>query len=143
MPALGTFQLGYAPSTWKAVSGIEILIHAFLYSEAHLLVWPQFLLEGTWLDFDELYAPLEQLVVSATRGLANDSESLFEAVRETPVDLLGKTCGMACAKPEHDLSRFVLEDKGFFDTREEAFERLGSVQRTLLFEAFFGDRRSG
>jgi hypothetical protein len=47
---------------------------------------------------------------------------------DSPVDLLGKTCGMACAKPEHDLSRFVLEDKGFFDTRDEAFERLGSIQ---------------
>jgi len=110
-----------------------------------LLVWPQFFVEGAWLDFDELYAPLEQLVISATHGFANDSESLFEAVRETPVDLLGKTCGMACAKPEHDLSRCVLEGKGFFDTRDEAFERLGSFQRTLrgrLFEAFFGDRKS-
>jgi hypothetical protein len=60
-----------------------------------------------------------------------------------PVDLLGKTCGMACAKPEHDLSRFVWEEKGFFDSSEAALERLGSVERTLLFEAFFGDRGSG
>jgi hypothetical protein len=48
-----------------------------------LRVWPQFFREGTWLDFDELYAPLEQFVVSATHGFANDSES--------PVDLLGKS----------------------------------------------------
>jgi Transglutaminase-like superfamily len=110
-----------------------------------LLVWPQFFLEELWLEFNELYAPMEKLVATATHGFANNSESLFEAVRDTPVDLLGKTCGMACAKPEHDLSRFVLEDKGFFDTRDEAFERLGSFQRTLrgrLFEVFFGDRKS-
>jgi hypothetical protein len=88
---------------------------------------------------------MEKLVAVATHGFANNSESLFEAVRDTPVDLLGKTCGMACAKPEHNLSRFVLEDKGFFDTYDEAFERLGSFQQTLrgrLFEAFFGDRKS-
>jgi len=88
---------------------------------------------------------MEKLVAVATHGFANNSESLFEAVRDTPVDLLGKTCGMACAKPEHNLSRFVLEDKGFFDTCDEAFERLGSFQQTLrgrLFEAFFGDRKS-
>jgi len=59
------------------------------------VVWPQFFLEGTWLDFDEL-------------------------------------------------SRFVLEE-GFFDTRDEALKRLGSLQRTLRgrwFEAFFGYRKS-
>ena len=87
------------------------------------VVWPQF-----FLDTD----------------LPNDSESLFEAVRETTVDLLGRTGGMACAKPEHELSRFVLEE-GFFDTRDEALKRLGSLQRTLRgrwFEAFFGYRKS-
>jgi hypothetical protein len=110
-----------------------------------LLVWPQFFLEGVWVDFDELYAPMEQLAAAATHGFANNSESLFEAVRDTPVDLLGKTCGLACARPEHDLSRFVSDDQGFFDTRDEAFERLGSFQRTLrgrLFEMIFGDRKS-
>jgi hypothetical protein len=110
-----------------------------------LLVWPQFFLEGMWVDFDELHAPMAQLAATATHGFANDRESLFEAVQDTPVDLFGKTCGMACAKSEHDLSRFVLDDKGFFDTRDEAFERFGSFRRTLrgrLFEMVFGDRKS-
>lgn len=110
-----------------------------------LLVWPQFFLDGTWLDFDELHAPMTQLAASATHGFGNDAESLFEAVQNTPVDFFGKTCGIACATPNLDLSRFVLENKGSFNTRDEAFERLGSFQRTLrghLFEMFLGDRTS-
>ncbi len=72
-------------------------------------------------------------------------ESLFEAIQKTPVDFLGKSCGLACAKPEHDLSKFVLNDEGFFDTRDEAFERFGSFQNTLrgrAFELVFGGRKS-
>jgi transglutaminase-like putative cysteine protease len=110
-----------------------------------LLVWPQFFFEGSWLDFDELHAAIAQLAATATHGFANDAESLFEAVQNTPVDFLGKTCGTACAKPNLDLSRFVLEQKGFFNTRDEAFERLGSFQQTLrghVFEMFLGDRKS-
>jgi transglutaminase superfamily protein len=110
-----------------------------------LLVWPQFFLEGIWVDFDELHASMEQLVAAATHGFANNSESLFEAVQNTPVDFLGKTCGIACAKPEHDLSGHVLDDQGFFDSRDEAFEHLGSFQQSLrgrLFEMLLGDRKS-
>jgi transglutaminase-like putative cysteine protease len=110
-----------------------------------LLVWPQFLLHDAWLDFDELYAPLEQLAATAARGFTNAGESLFEAVGDTPIDFLGKTCGLACAKPEHDLSKFLVRNEGFFDTRDEVFQRLGSFQFTLrgrVFEAVFGDRKS-
>ena len=110
-----------------------------------LLVWPQFFLQGTWLDFDELYAPMAELATAASRGFRNDGESLFDAVQKTPVDFLGKTCGLACARLEHDLSRFVLDDAGFFDTRDEAFERFGSFQHTLrgrMFEVVYGGRKS-
>jgi len=110
-----------------------------------LLVWPQFFLDGTWVDFDELYSPLADLVATAPQGFRNDGESLFEAVRTTPVDFLGKTCDLACARPEHNLSKFVVHDAGFFDTRDEAFERLGSFQHTWrgrIFEAVFGGRKS-
>ena len=110
-----------------------------------LLVWPQFFLHGMWVDLDELYSPVA-LLVATSDGFRNDGESLFEAVQKTPVDFLGKSCGLACAKPEHDLSRFVLRDEGFFDTRDEAFERFGSFRHTLrghVFEAVFGGRKSG
>lgn len=109
-----------------------------------LLVWPQFYLEETWVDFDELYSSMDGLVEGAP-AFTNEGESLFEAVQKTPVDFLSKSCGLACAKPEHDLSRYVLSDDGFFDTRDEAFERFGSFQYTLggrVFELLFGGRKS-
>jgi len=56
----------------------EISTNASFYSESHLLVWPQFFLEELWLDFDELYAPMEKLVAVATHGFANNSESLLK-----------------------------------------------------------------
>jgi hypothetical protein len=117
----------------------------FFIPKRILLVWPQFLVDGAWLDFDELHAPVEQLAASATHGFTNEGESLFEAVQSTPVDFVGKTCGLACAKPEHNLSKFVEADEGFFDTRDEAFQRLGSLQYSLrgrTFEALYGDRKS-
>jgi len=110
-----------------------------------LLVWPQFYVEDKWVDFDELHAPVEQMAAGAAGGFTNSGESLFEAVLSTPVDFLGKTCGLACAKPEQDLSRFVLVNHGFFDTRDEAFDCLGSLQHTLrghAFEVLFGGRKS-
>jgi transglutaminase superfamily protein len=110
-----------------------------------LLVWPQFYADNRWIDFDELHAPMEQIAANATSGFTNAGESLFEAVARTPVDFLGKTCGLACAKPEHDLSKFLVNNHGLFDTRDEAFTRLGSFRRTLrgyLFEIVFGGRKS-
>jgi len=110
-----------------------------------LLLWPQFLLEQAWVDFDELHGAPAQLAAAAHRGFRNDGESLFEAVRNMPVDFLGKTCGLACAKPEHDLSRFVLKDAGFFDIRDDVFRKFGSFQHTLrgrLFELVFDGRKS-
>lgn len=109
-----------------------------------LLVWPQFSLQERWVDLDELYSPVA-LLAATSHGFRNDGETLFEAVQKTPIDFLGKSCGLACAKPEHDLSRFVLNDEGFFDTRDEAFERFGSFQHTprgRVFEAVFGGRKS-
>ena len=110
-----------------------------------LLVWPQFFLQGVWLDFDELYLPIAQLAAASTSGFTNDGESLFEAVQHTPVDFLGKTCGLECARPEHNLSKFILEDQEFFDSRDDAFKQFGSFQQTIrgrLFEVFFGGRKS-
>jgi Transglutaminase-like superfamily len=110
-----------------------------------LLLWPQFFLESGWVDFDELYAPLTQLATISPQGFANDAESLFEAVQGTPVDFLGKTCGLTCARPDHNLSRFVRADEGFFDTRDEALKRVGSFQHSFrgrAFEVIFGGLRS-
>jgi len=110
-----------------------------------LLVWPQFFFENTWVDLAELHASMDQLAGRDPTGFTNDGESLFEAITHTPVDFLGQTCAIRCAKPEHNLSRFLETDNGFFDTRDEAFERLGCFQDTIrgkAFEMIFGDQRS-
>jgi len=113
-----------------------------------LLAWPQFLLDGAWTDFDELYASMAQLAADEPAGVyTNAGETLFEAVSHTPVDLLGKTrdCGAACASTSADLSRFVLADAGLFDSRDALFARHGLLLRTLrgrAFEAVFGGRKS-
>ena len=110
-----------------------------------LLVWPQFYVETEWLDLDELHAPISQLVASSPGGFTNTGESIFDAVAEEPVDFLAKSCGLACARPEHDLSRFLLDDHGLFDTRDDVFRRFGSFQHTLrgrAFELVYGDRKS-
>jgi Transglutaminase-like superfamily len=117
----------------------------FFIPQSVLLLWPQFFLENKWVDFDELYAPLARLATTSRQGFANDAESLFEAVRNTPVDFLGKTCGLSCAGIGYDLSKFVLADRGFFNTRDEALTRFGSFQHTFrghAFELLFGNLSS-
>lgn len=110
-----------------------------------LLVWPQFWVDEAWTDFDELHASAAELAATASHGFKNDGESLFEAVEKMPVDFLGKTCGVACAKPGHNLSGFVLEDGGFYESREEVFDKYGSFQYRLrgrIFELLYGRRKS-
>lgn len=110
-----------------------------------LLLWPQFFLGDSWIDFDEIHGSIGHLAAASASGFTNAGESLFEAVQHSPVDFLGKTCGLACAPPSCDLSKFVLADEGFFDTRDEAIARFGNLYRTLrgrAFETFFGGRTS-
>jgi hypothetical protein len=133
------------PTTNAAPSYPRFRFFRWFIPRSVLLAWPQFFLDGAWLDFDELHEPMEQLAGATSHRFTNEGESLFEAVEKTPVDFLGKTCGVACAVPEQSLSNFVIADRGFFDTRDEVFERFGSFQHTLrgrAFEAIFGGRKS-
>lgn len=110
-----------------------------------LLLWPQFFLEAAWIDFDEVHGSMADLVAASAGDFTNAGESLFEAVQHSPVDFFGKTCGLACASPACDLSKFVLADEGFFDARDEAVARFGNLYRTMrgrAFEIFFGGRTS-
>jgi transglutaminase-like putative cysteine protease len=110
-----------------------------------LLVWPQFYVEGKWLDFDEIHASMGELATTTKAGFTNTGESLFEAVQNKPVDFLGKTCGLTCYSAERDLSKFLLNNYGLFNTRDEVFGRFDSFQHTLrgrAFELIFGDRKS-
>lgn len=109
-----------------------------------LLVWPQFWFGGLWVDFDELHGSLADLARGANHRFSNEGESVFDAAVHTPVDFMAKTCRAGCSSG-FDLSRFVLADEGFFNTRDEVFERFGSFQNTIrgrAFEILFGGRKS-
>ncbi len=110
-----------------------------------LLSWPQFYLNEVWVDFDELFVSPANINGSAI-GFTNADETLFEAVTTTAVDFLGKSrsCNSNCSAAV-DLSPFVLEDAGFFNTRDELYNELGSLQYSLkgrAFEFIFGGRKS-
>lgn len=114
-----------------------------------LLAWPQLWLDGGWVDVDELHASTADLVARGDGGFANDGETMFDALAHTAVDFLGKSkqCGAGCALnvTAYDLSKHVLADEGFFDTRDELFARLGLLSRTLrgrAFELVYGGRKS-
>jgi hypothetical protein len=116
-----------------------------LIPKSILLLWPQFFLNGNWLNFDELYGTPAELASRAPQEFAHHGESLFDAIAHTPVDFTAQTCKSGCPAADFDLSRFVLADEGFFDTRDEVFERFGSLQDSLrgrAFEAIFGGRKS-
>jgi hypothetical protein len=110
-----------------------------------LLVWPQFFLGETWVDFDELYGAAAERAARAESAFSNDGESIFDAVDHTSVDFMAKTCRAGCSHADFDLSKFVLADEGFFDTRDELFESFGSFHTTVrgrLFKVIYGGRAS-
>ena len=106
-----------------------------------LLAWPQFAIGGDWCGVEEIYGPLERRAEGAA-PFANDGETLFEAVRSTVIDFDGATwtCSTAC-----DLSRYVVQQGGAFDSRDDLFDQLGSFEDTLrgrAFEFLYAGRRS-
>jgi len=82
-----------------------------------LMPRPRFWLEETWVDFDEIFDSIVYLCEGVTHAFTNAGASLFDAVRNQPVDLLGKSSG-------YSLARFVVTDAGFFDTRDELMNKL-------------------
>jgi len=108
-----------------------------------LLAWPQFHLDGCWISVEELFGPSEQLAQENPGGFTNDDESLFDAVDHIALDFAGKTS--ACGAGACDLSGFVVGDAGPFDTRDDLFAAIPSLQRTLrgrAFELIYGGRKS-
>ena len=79
---------------------------------------------------------MADLAVHAKHPFTNAGESLFDAVRDQPVDLLGKS-DSSCS-----LVRFVDGDDGMFDTRDELLGRLDD--RTwvgkLVFNLTYGGK---
>ena len=108
-----------------------------------LMPWPQFYFDGQWVDFDELYCPCRDLAekTPVKHAFSNAGESLFDAIRHAPVDFLGKLKGTEYAS--YDISHVVVEDGGFFDTRDELLEKLERRRTWLgrfIFNTLYGGR---
>ena len=110
-----------------------------------LLAWPEFFIDGSWIGFEELYEPLDELAKRSRTGFTNATgETLFEAVSRTAVDWRGQTrtcaAGSCC-----DLSEFVVADDGIFLSRDAVFHHYGLLIHQpggCLFEWLFGGRKA-
>ena len=49
-----------------------------------LMPWPQFYVNETWIDFDEIFDSIADLASHTTHRFTNAGESLFDAVRDQP-----------------------------------------------------------
>ena len=105
-----------------------------------LYSWPQFYIEGQWVDFDELYEPISALAARAKGPFSNSGESVFSAVKDQPVDFFGKS--KACGRPDLDLSP-QCTSAGIYDTRDELqaeLERKPGFFGRLLFGLLYNGR---
>lgn len=109
-----------------------------------LIPWPQFELDGTWVDFEEVFGTLEQLEPATEHRFTNRGESMFEAIGHSVVDFSGKLKQRGHARGvELDLSEFVADEREFFDSRDAMFERYEpdpSAVGRALFNMVYGGR---
>lgn len=107
-----------------------------------MLLWTAFYIDNEWVDFSELIAPLENLADYATTGFTNEEETIFDAIAVRPVDLTNKLADCDCDSA-FDLSHYVLEDGGIFDSRDDALAHYGSFQHTwrgIAFQLMFAGK---
>ncbi len=100
-----------------------------------LMPWPQFWLEDQWVDFDEIFQPISELCELVTHPFTNAGPSLFDAIRNQPVDLLGKTS-------QCSLRNFVVSETAFFSARDELLDRFDDRTwvGTLIFNTVYGGK---
>ncbi|HEV3470338.1 MAG TPA: transglutaminase domain-containing protein [Pyrinomonadaceae bacterium] len=114
----------------------------FFLPKRTLMPWPQFHLEGRWVDFDELFGTLPELAARTRikHPFTNRGVSLYDAVRDMPVDFLGKLRGTPHAL--YDISHRVAADEGFHDTRDQllATEKKPGRLGRFLFDLLYGGR---
>ena len=119
-------------------------VHLF-FPKRVLLLWPEFFLDGQWLSFEELHAPVRRLATENRRPFKNDTETLFEAIETQAVDFFGRSTGAQRDCAPTDLSSWVVEDSLYFATRDDALAQYGSLHHSVrgrIFHCIFGDRRS-
>lgn len=109
-----------------------------------LIPWPQFEIDGTWIDFEEVFGTLEELAPATKHRFTNRGESMFEAIGHSVVDFSGKLKEKGHARGvELDLSGFVAEDREVFDSRDAMLERYPaepSAIGRLMFNTVYGGR---
>jgi hypothetical protein len=94
-----------------------------------VLAWPEFLVDGEWLSFSDLFGSV--CAVQNSKTFTNrPGETLFEAVAANRISFTG---GNGC-----NLSEFILQDLGYFENRDELFVQQG--QTLHWFPLFFADR---
>ncbi|HKV12489.1 MAG TPA: transglutaminase-like domain-containing protein [Thermoanaerobaculia bacterium] len=119
------------------------LLRRFL-PERTLMPWPEFQMDGEWVGFDEIFAPLPELAAGASHRFTNRGVSMFEAVEKTPVDFFGKLRKAGSPRAaDFDLTEFVAEDGGLFSSRDEMFAQHNpdpSRMGLLFFNLVYGGR---
>jgi hypothetical protein len=108
--------------------------HPFMPNRT-MLLWPEFHIDDKWLDFSEIFAPLEALASHSESGFTNSAETLFDAIAVRPVDFKNHLQKCECGDA-YDLSSVVVADGGLFSTRDAALEHYGSFQHTWRGVAF-------
>lgn len=100
-----------------------------------LMPWPQFWLEDSWVEFEEIFASITELERHVTHPFTNMGASLFDAIRNQPVDLLGKST-------HSSIANMVISDTGFFDTRDELLAKLDDRTwvGTLIFNTIYAGK---
>lgn len=88
------------------------------------LAWPEFYLDGSWKGASELFGSIG---CNGGGGFVNSgSETLFEAVGRCAVDWDGKA-----SESEYDLSRYVVDDLGTYNSRDALFDAVGETLNPL------------
>ncbi|TQF66104.1 hypothetical protein FK531_19790 [Rhodococcus spelaei] len=100
-----------------------------------LLAWPSFLVDGEWIDASAAFVGES---CTAPEPFANSGEeTLFDAAARNPISWSAGTTSSSCL----DLSGFVVQSLGSFDSRDDLFSRYGQTLtrpvRTVL-EPLFG-----
>ncbi len=100
-----------------------------------LMPWPQFWLEDSWVDFDEIFDSVSHLCNLVSHPFTNAGISLFDAVRCQPVDLLGKTT-------QYSLQDFVVSQTELFDSRDALLDKYDDRTwiGTLIFNSIYGGK---
>ncbi|MHA6763279.1 transglutaminase domain-containing protein [Streptacidiphilus sp. PAMC 29251] len=98
-----------------------------LVPDTVVLAWPEFALDGGWLQASELFGSLPELSAASAGGFTNvGSETMFEALSRTALDWDGATSRPgACSSC--DLSASVTADLGQYPSRDLLFAEHGQT----------------